>query len=63
MTTITPPELVEWAERQMAQKRTWLECHGPSSKRPRPEHESDNKLHDIAMLEAVVALCKGRAAA
>lgn len=37
---------------------------------PRPElqaavakNESDNKLRDIAMLDAVIALCKGRAAA
>ncbi|MDW9814952.1 hypothetical protein GOB25_07700 [Sinorhizobium meliloti] len=61
--TVSTPELIEWAARQIAQKRTWLECHGPSSKRPWPKNESDNKLRDIAMLDAVIALCKGRAAA
>ncbi|AUX76384.1 hypothetical protein [Sinorhizobium fredii] len=60
--SISTPEIVEWAERQIAQKRTWLECHGPSSKRPRPENESDTKLRDIAMLDEVIRLARGRAA-
>ncbi|QFI65767.1 hypothetical protein EKH55_0893 [Sinorhizobium alkalisoli] len=55
---ITPSAIIEWAEAQKRQKFTWLEDHGPRSKRPRPETEAENKLRD-----AVIALCNGRAAA
>jgi hypothetical protein len=56
-------DLIEWAEAQKRQKFTWLDDHGPRSKRPRPETEAENKLRDIAMLDAVIAICKARAAA
>lgn len=55
--------IVEWAEGQIRQKRDWLENFGPTSKRPRPEGESENKRRDIAMLDAVIEMCKARAAA
>ncbi|WP_085026862.1 hypothetical protein [Ensifer aridi] len=60
---ITPPAVIEWAEAQKRQKFTWLEDHGPRSKRPRPETETENKLRDIAMLDAVIAICEAGAAA
>ncbi len=60
--TITPAAIIDWADGQILQKRVWLDDHGPRSKRPRPETESENKLRDIAMLDAVIALCKARAA-
>lgn len=55
--------IIEWAEAQKRQKFTWSEEHGPRSKRPRPEGEAENKLRDIAMLDAVIEICKARAAA
>lgn len=60
--TITPAAIIDWADGQIRQKRVWLDDHGPRSKRPRPETESENKLRDIAMLDAVIALCEARAA-
>ncbi|MDW9634552.1 hypothetical protein GYB73_00890 [Sinorhizobium meliloti] len=60
---MTYTDLIEWAEAQKRQKFTWLDDHGPRSKRPRPETEAENKLRDIAILDAVIALCKARAAA
>lgn len=61
--TISHTAIIEWAEAQKRQKFTWLEDHGPRSKRPRPETEAENKLRDLAMLDAVIAICKARAAA
>ncbi len=57
-TNITPAALIEWAEAQKRQKFTWLEDHGPRSKRPRAAGEADNKLRDIAMLDAAIALAR-----
>lgn len=45
-----------------AEKR-WPDDHHPCSKRARSETEPENKLRDIAILDAVVALYKGRVAA
>jgi hypothetical protein len=61
--TISHSTIIEWAEGQKRQKFTWLEDHGPRSKRPRPETEAENKLRDIAILDAVIAICRARAAA
>jgi hypothetical protein len=61
--SISYADLIDWSEAQKRQKFTWLDDHGPRSKRPRPETEAENKLRDIAMLDAVIALCKARAAA
>ncbi|WP_153319573.1 hypothetical protein [Sinorhizobium medicae] len=61
--TITYTDLIEWAEAQKRQKFTWLEDHGPRSKHPRPETEAENKKRDIAMLDSVLALCRGRVSA
>lgn len=55
--------LIEWAEAQKRQKFTWLDDHGPKSKRPRPEGEIENKRRDISMLDAIIDMCKSRAAA
>lgn len=60
--TIADTDLIDWAEAQKRQKFTWLEDHGPRSKRPRAAGEADNKLRDIAMLDEVIALCHARAA-
>ncbi|WP_412549046.1 hypothetical protein [Sinorhizobium meliloti] len=60
--TISHAAIIDWAEAQKRQKFTWLEDHGPRSKRPRPETEAENKLRDIAMLDEVIALCNARAA-
>ena len=60
---ITYAELVEWAEAQKRQKFTWLDDHGPTSKRARPETESENKMRDIVMLDAVISICNARTAA
>jgi hypothetical protein len=60
---ITYADLIDWAEAQKRQKFTWLEDHGPRSKRPRPETETENKLRDIAMLDAVITICNATAAA
>ncbi|RVG96733.1 hypothetical protein CN221_11260 [Sinorhizobium meliloti] len=55
---MTPAALIEWAEAQKRQKFTWLEDHGPRSKRPRAAGEAENKLRDIAMLDAAIALAR-----
>ena len=52
---IKATHIVEWCERQLRQKDTWLRDHGPKSKKPRPEMEIDNKREDIEILEAVLA--------
>lgn len=62
-TNITAAAIIEWAEGQIRQKRDWLETFGPSSKRPRPEGEAENKRRDIAMLDAVIEMCRARAGA
>lgn len=61
--TISHATIIEWAETQKRQKFTWLEDHGPRSKRPRPETEAENKPRDIAMLDAVITICDATAAA
>ena len=61
--TISHDIIIEWAEAQKRQKFTWLEDHGPRSKRPRPETEAENKLRDLAMLDAVITICDATAAA
>lgn len=62
----SPSEISSWAEGQKRQKFTWLEQHGPGSKRPWPDHVCDAKRRDIAMLDAVIEICanlQGSAAA
>ncbi|ASP86402.1 hypothetical protein CDO26_05690 [Sinorhizobium meliloti] len=49
---------MEWAEAQKRQKFTWLEDHGPRSKRPRAAGEAENKLRDIAMLDAAITMAR-----
>lgn len=46
---------LQWIARQLRQKHRWMEDHGPTSKRPWPEHEVSNKREDIDMLEAIAA--------
>jgi len=48
---MTEPEIMMgWMDRKMGSAQTFLEDHGPGSKRPRPEHDLDAKREDIAML-------------
>ncbi|MDW9598126.1 hypothetical protein GOA86_06970 [Sinorhizobium meliloti] len=61
--SISYADLIDWAEAQKRQKFTWLDDHGPRSKRPRAETEAENKLRDIAMLDEVIAICKARVGA
>jgi hypothetical protein len=63
-----PEEMVAWIDRRIASAETWLEDHGKSSKRPRPETEIDIKEYDIARFQEIrgaylKALAKREAAA
>lgn len=63
-----PSEMIAWLDRRIASAMTWLEDHGHSSKRPRPETEIAIKEYDIARFEEIKgaylkALAKREAAA
>lgn len=46
-------EIVAWLDRRIARAETWLNDHGRSSKRPRPDHEIEAKEYDIARLQEI----------
>jgi len=50
-----PTEMIAWLDRRIASAMTWLDQHGRGSKRPRPEHEIETKLDDVAKFEEVKA--------
>lgn len=53
---MTDPEtMIAWLDRRIASASTWLEDHGRSSKRPRPEIEIEAKEFDIARFEEIKA--------
>jgi hypothetical protein len=48
-----PQEMIAWLDRRIASAETWLEDHGRSSKKPRPDHEIETKEYDIARFQEV----------
>lgn len=46
---------IDFLSSQIHQKRQWLEDHGVSSKRPRPQFEIEKKQDDLLKLEAIRA--------
>lgn len=48
-----PSEMIAWLDRRIASAKTWLDDHGPGSKRPRPENEIAIKEYDIARFEEI----------
>lgn len=50
-----PQEMISWLDRRIASAKTWLDQHGRFSKKPRPDHEIETKLDDVAKLEEIKA--------
>lgn len=48
-----PALMIAWLDRRTASANTWLDDHGPRSKRPRPSHEIEAKQEDVAMLTEI----------
>lgn len=48
-----PADMVSWLDRRIASAMTWLEDHGRSSKRPRPDHEIEAKEYDVERFEEI----------
>lgn len=48
-----PALMIAWIDRSISSKLTWLDDHGPRSKRPRPSHEIEAKQEDVAMLTEI----------
>lgn len=48
-----PAEMVAWIDRRIASAMTWLEDHGRSAKRPRPDHEIEAKEYDVERFEEI----------
>lgn len=46
-------EMIDWLDRRIASANLWLEDHGRSSKKPRPENEITTKEYDIARFEEI----------
>ncbi|QIG67314.1 hypothetical protein EVB37_078 [Rhizobium phage RHph_TM3_3_3] len=53
--TTNPSEMIAWLDRRIASAMTWLDEHGRGSKKPRPDHEIENKEYDIARFEEIKA--------
>lgn len=54
-----PAEMIAWLDRRIASAKTWLDDHGRSSRKPRPEMEIETKEYDIARFEEIrVAYCR-----
>lgn len=47
----TPETVIRWIDRRIWSANTWLDDHGRSSKRPRPETDIEHKEEDVAMFE------------
>lgn len=45
---IDPEEMLEWMDKRLWSLQSYLDDHGPGSKRPMPEIVIDGKLDDIA---------------
>jgi hypothetical protein len=64
---MTPPEeIIAWLDRRSASAMTWLDDHGRTAKRPRPDYEIEAKEYDIARFDEIKAayrkaLDRGRA--
>jgi hypothetical protein len=50
-----PSEMIQWLDKRIASAMTWLDDHGRSSKRPRPEGEIATKLDDVSKFEEIKA--------
>lgn len=48
-----PADMVAWIDRRIASAMTWIEDHGRSSKRPRPDHEIEAKEYDVERFEEI----------
>ncbi|MBX5206713.1 hypothetical protein [Rhizobium sp. NZLR11] len=48
-----PQEMLQWLDRRIASAMTWLDDHGSTSRKPRPDHEIETKLDDVAKLEEI----------
>jgi hypothetical protein len=58
---VDPAELADWAERRIWATQTWLADHGPSNKRPWPEHIIEQKQRNLTMYRAVIAFARAQA--
>ena len=50
-----PQDMIAWLDRRINSAMTWLDDHGRTSKRPRPENEIDAIEYDIARFEEIKA--------
>jgi hypothetical protein len=50
-----PSDMIAWLDKRINSAMTWLEDHGRSSKRPRPENEISDKEYDIARFVEIKA--------
>lgn len=48
-----PSDMVAWIDRRIASAMTWIEDHGRSAKRPRPDHEIEAKEYDVERFEEI----------
>jgi hypothetical protein len=54
-----PSEMISWLDKRIASASTWLNDHGRTSKRPRPEYEISDKADDVSKFEEIkAAYCK-----
>ncbi|WP_421580842.1 hypothetical protein [Shinella sp. M31] len=48
-----PAEMIAWLDRRIASANAWLDDHGRTSKKPRPEMEIETKEYDIGRFEEI----------
>lgn len=46
------------ADKYVHELETWMEDHGPGSKRPWPDHNIANKRRRLAWAEKIAELCR-----
>jgi hypothetical protein len=50
-----PQEMLQWLDKRIASAMTWINDHGRTSKKPRPDQEIIDKEYDIARFEEIKA--------
>jgi len=51
-------EMAAEADKYVHELETWMKDHGPSSKRPWPDHNIANKRRRLAWAEKIAELCR-----
>ncbi|MDI6838014.1 MAG: hypothetical protein QMD99_20185 [Rhizobiaceae bacterium] len=48
-----PSEMIAWLDGRIASTKTWLETHGPGTKRPWPQMDIEDKETNLARYEEI----------